>query len=94
MAGAAFEPMDRFLLPLIRELRLNSALHRKSNTESTLDGSHVLAHKRDGSEREGREGERDGGICEGKCLALCYKVIIDFPQQDSPDLFPAATQGK
>lgn len=21
------------------------------------------------------------GICEGKCLALCYKVIIDFPQQ-------------
>lgn len=86
--------MDRFLLPLIRELRLNSVLHRKSNTESTLDGSHVLAHKRDGSEREGREGERDGGICEGKCLALCYKVIIDFPQQDFAGPLPCCNARK
>lgn len=53
--------MDRFLLPLIRKLRWNSALHRKSNTESTLDGPHVLAHKRDGSESKEWEGERDGG---------------------------------
>lgn len=61
-----FEPMDRFLLPLIRGLRLNSALSRKSSTESTLDGPRVLPRKRDGGASEEREGARDGGICEGE----------------------------
>lgn len=62
---------------------MNSALRRKSNTESTLDGFHALAHKRDGRESQEHEGEQDGGICKGgKSLALCYKVIIDFRQRD------------
>lgn len=42
-----------------------------------------------------REAERDAGICEGKCLALCYRVLIDFPEQDfAGPLSLAVTRGE